>query len=505
MIFYRSIFLLALLAACSPSETTNPKNQAFLVHIGPEPTSLDWQKTVSSLSATVHINIMDGLFTYDLNSTEIQLTPQLVDTFKVSVDKKKWTFHLKDNVNWSDGTPLISQHFLDAFHRLLKPSTASPHAHRLFPIKNANKFFNGKVDFQQVGIKAPTAHTLTIETQQSFPELPHLLTGPFSYPIRKDLIEQKDKSWTLPSNFVGLGPYSYSNNQPAKETCLERNDKYYGRKPQLKRFCFIWLESTTTAQKLFEKGQLHLVKSPNHHQLSAKTRNKYLKETAGLGTYFLAFNHQKKIDKPTRQYILQTLNIKKIQKVAGNDVISTHSYIPQKILKTAPLAIQSVTPPFHLPKVRLGSNTTDLNRRVMESVHFQLKKLGFNVDIKLAEPTTYYNDLKENNDFDLFRLSWTPGLLSPLGYLKPFLSDSQNNFSHYMNSDFDKLVTKARTTISKKKRTELYKLAQQHLIAEAVLIPLFQHKQAFLINEKDWSLRPHPSERLEFKYATQSP
>ncbi|MCJ8276911.1 MAG: ABC transporter substrate-binding protein, partial [Bdellovibrionales bacterium] len=172
------------LGAC---EKKSLSKDSFNVYLGPEPSHLDWQMAREKTSMGIIYNIMAGLFDYDLSQQEIVVIPRLAESHTNDAKAMNWTFEIK-KVQWSDGTPLTAQHFLDAWKRLLTAETASPHAHRLFIIKGAQEFYKKQIPFQQVGIKA-NGNTLTVELNKSFIELPKLLTGFFTFPIRKDLIK----------------------------------------------------------------------------------------------------------------------------------------------------------------------------------------------------------------------------------------------------------------------------------------------------------------------------
>lgn len=504
--FNSFIFLVFLLIiGCTPSSKNTHSKNRFTLYIGPEPQTRDWNLSTGFIENTINMNVMEGLVSYDLDQESLMLKPQLARQFLGSENSKKWIFQIKKNVKWSDGVALTPQHFIDSFERVLNPSTASPHAHRLFPIKNAKAYYEGKVAFSKVGLSIEDKNVLVIDLEESFPEWPNTLTASFTFPIRKDLIKKHGPQWNQSKNIVSLGPYIDDKTSSGNKSCFQANPNYHGTKPQLTEFCFLWLDDKQTAQRLFEKNDIHLLKSPLRKELPPKIKNQFLVEGPGLGSYFLVFNFREdeKLDRPTRLFIKGILTQKSFEPVVLGDVTPSTSLVPNILLKSEKAQETSAAPPLNLPKLVLGSNRSELHQPLMENIQYLLKKNGFQVDLQLSPNAPYFESVRNENPYNLFRISWTPAHHTPYGYLEPFLSDSKNNFPAYKNLEFDSLVVRARQMNNPKNRARLYKKALNLLQErDLVIIPLFQTKQSFLLN-KDWgNIKPHISQRLELKYFT---
>ncbi|MBC7353510.1 MAG: peptide ABC transporter substrate-binding protein, partial [Thermogutta sp.] len=88
--------------------------------------------------------IFEGLTTYDPKT--LAPRPGVAESWEISDDKKVYTFHLRKNAYWSDGTPLTAEDFRWSFRRLLHPETASEYAYELWYVVNAEKYTSGRVE-----------------------------------------------------------------------------------------------------------------------------------------------------------------------------------------------------------------------------------------------------------------------------------------------------------------------------------------------------------------------
>ncbi|ASV74196.1 Oligopeptide ABC transporter, periplasmic oligopeptide-binding protein OppA [Thermogutta terrifontis] len=88
--------------------------------------------------------IFEGLTTYDPKT--LAPRPGVAESWEVSKDKRVYTFHLRKNAYWSDGTPLTAEDFHWSFRRLLHPETASEYAYELWYVVNAEKYTSGQVE-----------------------------------------------------------------------------------------------------------------------------------------------------------------------------------------------------------------------------------------------------------------------------------------------------------------------------------------------------------------------
>ena len=100
-------------------------------------------------------------------------------------DGLTWTFHLRDGLKWSDGSPLTAKDYEFTFQRLMDPKTASTYAWFYYPIKNGEAVATGKMPVSELGVKAVDDKTFQVTTEKPIPYMPMIMGFPTSWPIPK--------------------------------------------------------------------------------------------------------------------------------------------------------------------------------------------------------------------------------------------------------------------------------------------------------------------------------
>ena len=159
-------FLLAVLAVMAMASLSSAGTQEIVYNLGIDPRTIDPARNHALDGAQVDANIFDGLLRMSYTDKP---EPACAESWEVSDDGMTWTFHLRENLKWSDGKPLTAQHFKDGFLRAIDPETGSPYATYTFFIKNAKAFYDGKASRDEVGISAPDDMTLVIQLEYQNP------------------------------------------------------------------------------------------------------------------------------------------------------------------------------------------------------------------------------------------------------------------------------------------------------------------------------------------------
>ena len=159
-------------AADVPQGTTLAEKQELVRHIKDEPASLDPVKAVGLPEIQVIRDLFEGL----VNQNEKgELVPGVATKWQSS-DNRVWTFSLRDDARWSDGTPVTAQDFVYSWQRLVDPKNTSSFAWfaALAGITNAQAIIDGKMPADKLGVSAPDATTLRVELDKPVPYFPNL-------------------------------------------------------------------------------------------------------------------------------------------------------------------------------------------------------------------------------------------------------------------------------------------------------------------------------------------
>ncbi len=195
------------------------------LHNGGDPRSLDPQRVSGNWEDRPVSDYIEGLMTIDAKGNAILGQAKSYD---ISDDGTVYTFHLRDDIQWSDGTPVTAKDFVTGFQRLEDPATASEYAYLQYPIKNAEEINKGEItDFDQLGVKAVDDKTVEFTLTAPTPYFLQALTHYTAYPNPTHLVEKYGNDWSTIEHVVANGPYKPVEWVPGSYIKSVKNDKYY--------------------------------------------------------------------------------------------------------------------------------------------------------------------------------------------------------------------------------------------------------------------------------------
>lgn len=124
------------------------------------------------LEGYIYGNLLD--LVADESGKSVKFVPNHAKELPTTTDNKVWTFKLKDNIKWSDGTPITAKNYEYSYKMLLDPKLANYSAMVLtsnIPVVNAQKYFKGQAKWEDVGIKALDDKTLEVKLETAMPKV----------------------------------------------------------------------------------------------------------------------------------------------------------------------------------------------------------------------------------------------------------------------------------------------------------------------------------------------
>ncbi|MBL7184085.1 MAG: peptide ABC transporter substrate-binding protein, partial [Anaerolineae bacterium] len=220
---------------------------------GGEPPTLDPALTQDATSASYIVEIFSGLVT--LNQ-DLEVVPDIADSWELSDDNTTYTFHLRDNVKFHDGKPVTAQDFKYSIERACDPATRSVVADTyLGDIVGAQAKLRGQAD-EISGVVVIDDHTLEITIDSPKAYFLAKLTYPTAFVVDQENVEGPVQPWTDKPN--GTGPFRLAEYELGLRIVLERNEAYYGTpKPALEQVNF--LLAGGSAMTMYETGELDAV------------------------------------------------------------------------------------------------------------------------------------------------------------------------------------------------------------------------------------------------------
>jgi oligopeptide transport system substrate-binding protein len=349
-----SAFLTALLCAvalmmvaCSGGGTTStpaavhtkaPQSQQILISGAEVGTtdilSFDPALAPDFFSASAIENVFTGLVQL---GDDLQVHPQLASSYQVSPDNLTYTFTLRPNLMFSDGTPLTSADVVYSMDRALQPATqSSTGPYDLRYIKDASKLAAGSIK-TIIGdsLLAPDPNTVVVKAASPVAFFIQSLTYPASFVVEKSVVTKYGKNWTdhLADNGGqgGDGPFKVEEYAHNKQIVFVPNPTYYGPKPQLQKVIFPFYKVADTGYSAYQVDQLDDTPIPTIVFQQVRGHSDY-RNTPFLAIDYYTMNYlQKPFDVTAcRQAFALAINKDLIVKtVWKNSIIATNHIVPQ--------------------------------------------------------------------------------------------------------------------------------------------------------------------------------
>lgn len=486
---------LSLGSSCSKPETDT---NILRSRLPGDPPTLDWNLAMDNVSREVINALQDGLLE---QSEEAKVQPALAESWSVDKTGTVYEFIIRENAKWSDGQPVLAQHFVDSWERLLNPTTASEYAYFLFDVKGAEAYQSGQTkDFSTVGVKAVSDRKLVVELRHAASYWINIPTFWVTNPIRKDLIAKHGDKWTMPGNLVTSGAYSLKEWQRESRILLEKNPGYYDADVVANapaKIEFRTVKEGSTAVTLFKGKQLDIVRDLPPVQLPTLSKMPEFQNNHHLRGYYIAFNTKDPLvsDVNVRKSIAMSINREELSKLLTFAIKPTKSWIPEGMLGYTenvgidynPEAAKKLWNSIkNKPqKIEIWFNSGEQNKIVAENVQSQVKTvLGLDLEIQIQEWKTYLKTLSSATPA-MWRLGWGADYPDPHNFMDLFMCNSGNNFTKFCDSKYDKSIVEASGSSDPNKRVEIYtRLQKQLLEQEVAFIPLYNERILHLVSQR---------------------
>ena len=485
--------------------------QVFTYRLSDEPTTFDPALAEDTIAFEVMRDLFEGLMNQDKDGN---LVPGVATHFDANDDKSIYTFHLRDNAKWSDGTPVTAGDFVYAWRRALDPATASPYSWfmELMNLENGAEVIAGDKSPDTLGITAIDDHTLEIRLTQSVPYFAQMTITPITFPVPKSAIEAHGTDWTKPENIVGNGAYVLAEHVPQERSVRERNPLYWNNEATiLERVVGLIINDESSGLLRFQAGEIDRTKIPagQFGPLSAEYPDT-AKSFPRLCSEFYSFNltesgpesfKDARVRRALSLAIDRSIITDKIMQGGQTPAYTftpeaTTGFVPpQDGMRTMSQAERDTLAMDLMKEAGYGADTPlefsllyntsdDIKKYAIAMTQMWRQKLGVEVELVNMEWKTYLNAIGEQ-DFDLGRNSWCGDYNEASTFLDLVTTRSGYNDGRYDNPEVDALMASAGTA---ENSADIYMQVEQIIEAEAPIIPVFHFAAAFMQNPsvKNW-------------------
>ena len=252
----RQFLALSLASLAAPSLGRAAAQPAILRRaVASEVTSLDPQRPTGTLTREMAAEMFTGLVTVDAIG---RLAPGGASSWTMSKDGLLWTFAVRPNMRWSDGTPLTAQDFAYSLRRYLQPDTGAPEADRLDALVGAKDFRFGRGAASGLGIEVDSPTKLTLRLERPDLDLPLALTSVSCVP--EHVIAKHGRQWAKPETLVSNGAYTLESWVAGARVIRLQRNRYFHAAQSVALPNVHWLTGydDATRYRLFQRGETEI-------------------------------------------------------------------------------------------------------------------------------------------------------------------------------------------------------------------------------------------------------
>jgi len=484
------VMALTVLVLMSPAAPAPAPSGLLRVGMEAQPTTMDPGLSTDLYSQQVYSQVLEGLLQLDPDGVP---KPALAESWTPSADGRVWTFKLRQNVKFHDGTDFTADDVKFTLDRILNPDTRSPQRGLLSQIN---------------AVDVVDRNTVRITTRAAFvPILTNLATGAYVLPRAYHTRVGRD----FARRPVGTGPYKWIEWVADERIVLEANPDYYAGRPAMDRVQFRFIPEASVRLAELESGGTDVIAGIPAQDLRRLRVSLLvdLHEVIGTNYRLMAFNTSVKPydDVRVRQAIAHAVDRQKVVDVVwpGRGVVAEGPIPPTSWAYDERFrglgfnlnrAKQLMAEAGHASGFEMNYLITagEEAQREVALIIDQLKQINVNVKVTAVEFPTLLDRLLKTN-YDVLRVGWTVSPEPDLLLYNPFHTSAIGgfNFTKYRNARVDELLDRGRTVTNQNDRIRIYRDAQRIIVQEAPMVFIFHEKRTYASRKVVTGFRPHVS------------
>jgi ABC-type transport system substrate-binding protein/DNA-binding SARP family transcriptional activator len=466
--------------------------------------------------------VLDQIFS-GLVSTgpELDILPEVAQSWQVLDGGRRYRFHLRADARWSDGMPLTAHDFEYAWKRVLHPALGGIPS-ELLAIKGARAFHQREgVDADQLGIRALDDTTLDVELEEPVSHFLYVLTDSNAFPVPRHVVEAQGAAWTELDSITTNGPFRPEAWDRDRYLSLVRNPYYAGRcRGNVEQVMLRFPQDPSTQDlsaplEQYLRGDLDVLTLTDASvQDGDRIRRRFAAEYLSapwLFTIYLGFvtNRSPLDDVRLRQALALGADREELADVVlrGMYAPGTGGFVPPGMPGHSPQiglpydpdrARQLLVAAGHAAGSRLpvleGLSVPPIDPLIPQYLQAQWQEnLGVQVAWEVADWPPFRQRLEQDPPH-MYLLASVADWPDPSGFLPPHLELAR---TRWQSRSYEELVERARHTLEQEARLELLCRADQIVVQQAPIVPLFYGRQHTLV--KPW-VRSFPISALNHWY-----
>ena len=494
-----------------------------------EPDGIDPNVTNNSFAVPFLVNCFEGLVTYDEKG---EVVAGNAESWESNDDLTVYTFHLRDGLKWSDGSDLTANDYVYSALRVLTPATAGQYVNMISDyVVNAEEFYNGTANAEDVGIKAVDDKTLEFTLKSPCPYFVDLVSMWVYFPVQEAAIEANGDKWTNQADtYICNGPFKITEMKMGESVVLEKNENYWdAANVTLEKLTYRYILDTSTALTAYENGEVDGVRTiPASDVARLQADNAGVVTAPSYGTVYYNINCSvAPYDNPlVRKALCLAIDRDSlINNVAQLDAQPAYSFLaPGYVVDgkdvtegrsdfelsskadpeaaKAALAEAGYPDGKDFPTVKLTFYSDDNVKKIAEAIKEMWEQnLGITVEVSSADWAVYYDAVQSGN-YEVGAMGWSADYVNPMSFLPLLYTDDVTNNAFYSNPDYDAIVDQIKVEKDPAKFAELVKQADELVSATYPVVPLYYKSNNYLLKDYVQGVYMTSSSNLYFKNAS---
>lgn len=474
--------------AQEPLPTPGAEEQVLNLY-GIDPWTLDPAVSSEMTSHEYIMQLFSGLVCLDDN---LEPAPDIAQDWQISSDGTTYTFYLRDDVMFHDGTEVKAEDFKYSWERACDPATGSQTAAAyLGDIVGVSEVLAGETkEISGVSVTGDYTLEVTIDAPKSY--FLSKLTYPTSFVVDGTNVASGGEWWRHPN---GTGPFKLNQWEENSLLVLERNELYYGEVAKVDFVNFqLW---GGVPMNMYETGEIDVTavyiayidkvtdeRGPFYQDLITVPE---------LSFYYIGFDTTKPPfdDVNLRRAFSQAIDKDKLVSLVYRDMMQAADGIlppgmpgynedlagldfdvteARELIANSRYGDVSNLPPITITTAGWGG----LISSDLEAIIYEWRQnLGVEVEVRQLEPQRFLYHLMEERD-EMFHMGWIADYPHPQDFLDIlFHSGTENNYGEYGNPEVDALLEMANVEPDSEVSLGLYQQAEQKLVEDAACLPLW--------------------------------
>lgn len=453
-------------------------------------------------------------------TSDYNVIPAAAQRWDIAEGGRRYTFHLRPDQKWSDGTPLTAHDFKYAWRRNLRRGGDSPLSSLLMVIRGAQSARTaGDEAADEPDVRCLDDHTLRVQLIRPSAYFPQLMAHQVAFPAPRWNVEKHGPGWPDRYDLVCNGPYMIESWSPGEHLTLVRNPHFLGHiSGNVARVDCTLIGEFDQVLEAYANGDLDAVSMINTGAREvARARARFpdeLKFAPSRSTFYLTFlvSQPPFDDVRVRKAFIQAVDREKLIQEAsrGQYQPASGGFVPpgmpgyspgigmrfdpdqaRQVMRAAGYASGDQFPAITL--LSAGGGKDDPN------VRFLCRAWREQLGVEVVYESVEWGEFLYRRDHDPAPLSlsgWSADYTDPDSMLRVLFHSTEGlNPPRWKDKHFDTLVEKAASTMDQGERIELYQRADRILVAEeAVVMPLGYSQGRDLM--KPWVRMPNVAPNL---------